>query len=125
MARLKQTARMSTGGNLPRKHMLTPKKPALKKQTATKKATTEPKSKVTKKSDDAVPKGALSAYMLWFLENRDSIRENARIKNIHKAAKYAWKKVEDKSEWEQKAKEDKERYEREMEEFNAKNHPEK
>uniref|UniRef100_A0A914YFC9 HMG box domain-containing protein n=1 Tax=Panagrolaimus superbus TaxID=310955 RepID=A0A914YFC9_9BILA len=105
---------MSTGGNIPRRFS-TPKKPPQKKAVVSK------STNASKNANDDYPKGALSAYMIWFRESRESIREGSKVKNLQKAAKFAWKKLEDKSEWEQKAKEDKERYQREMEEFNSKN----
>uniref|UniRef100_A0A914YXE9 HMG box domain-containing protein n=1 Tax=Panagrolaimus superbus TaxID=310955 RepID=A0A914YXE9_9BILA len=92
--------------------------PRATKKTAEKKDDAAPKAKVTKKSNSG-PKAAVTAYTLFITENRETILEEAKTKNFFKAAGAAWKKCEDKSPWEERAKEDKARYQREMEEHNG------
>uniref|UniRef100_A0AC35GL70 HMG box domain-containing protein n=1 Tax=Panagrolaimus sp. PS1159 TaxID=55785 RepID=A0AC35GL70_9BILA len=85
------------------------------KAIAAKKAKAALSGKVTK------PKPPQNAYNLWYRENRDTIIKEKRLKNLGKAARAAWKKLEDKSKWEEMAKEDKERYQREMNEHSGNN----
>ncbi|PAV64448.1 hypothetical protein WR25_07035 [Diploscapter pachys] len=73
------------------------------------------KSKKTK--DPNAPKRASTAYMLWFNENRSSIKKDGdAVADTAKRAGEMWKKMSDdeKKPYEAKAKGDKERYEREM-----------
>uniref|UniRef100_A0AC35FPD9 HMG box domain-containing protein n=1 Tax=Panagrolaimus sp. PS1159 TaxID=55785 RepID=A0AC35FPD9_9BILA len=65
------------------------------------------------KENNGPPKGALSAYVCFVRENRETILADTTRKGFMKAAGAAWKKVEDKSKWEEMAKEDKQRYENE------------
>uniref|UniRef100_A0A914PEN3 HMG box domain-containing protein n=1 Tax=Panagrolaimus davidi TaxID=227884 RepID=A0A914PEN3_9BILA len=130
MARQKQTSRMSTGGGILRrkfeeKRRVEAAKAAAAKRAegrkaaaAAKKAKATSTGEVTKKDENA-PKPAQSAYNLWYRENRETIIKEKRLKNLSKAANAAWKKLKDKSKWEEMAKEDKERYQREMNEYNG------
>ena len=95
---------------------MAPTKKAAAKKTEPKKTEETPASKVVKKTGDR-PKGAKNAYMLFALANREAILADSTEKNVMKAAAVAWKKLEDKSEWEEKAKEEKERYQQEMDDF--------
>uniref|UniRef100_A0AC35FA05 HMG box domain-containing protein n=1 Tax=Panagrolaimus sp. PS1159 TaxID=55785 RepID=A0AC35FA05_9BILA len=108
--------------------------PTKKTAAVTKKAEAPAASKVTKKNassksndDNAAaaakenngpPKGALSAYVCFVRENRETILADTTRKGFMKAAGAAWKKVEDKSKWEEMAKEDKQRYENEWAKYN-------
>uniref|UniRef100_A0A914PH10 HMG box domain-containing protein n=1 Tax=Panagrolaimus davidi TaxID=227884 RepID=A0A914PH10_9BILA len=64
------------------------------------------------------PKGALTPYFCFLRENRETINADGKQKSFVKAAAAEWKKLEDKSKYEQMAKEDKERYQREMARYN-------
>jgi len=62
------------------------------------------------------PKKAMSSYMLWMQANREEISKSnpgAGIAEIAKIAGGLWKEMEDKEEWNEKAKADKERYDSE------------
>uniref|UniRef100_A0A914QZX5 HMG box domain-containing protein n=1 Tax=Panagrolaimus davidi TaxID=227884 RepID=A0A914QZX5_9BILA len=101
------------------------------KKAAAAKKDDKPAGKVSKKNDappkeDAPatsgkggkPKGALTAYFCFLRENRETIKASGTQKSFVKAAAAEWKKLEDKSTYEQMAKEDKERYQREMARYN-------
>uniref|UniRef100_A0AC35EXZ6 HMG box domain-containing protein n=1 Tax=Panagrolaimus sp. PS1159 TaxID=55785 RepID=A0AC35EXZ6_9BILA len=101
------------------------------KKAAAEKKADKPAGKVSKKNDappqeDASatsgkgdkPKGALTAYFCFMRENRETIKVDGTQKTFVKAAAAEWKKLEDKSKYEQMAKEDKERYQRELAEYN-------
>ncbi|CAI5444757.1 unnamed protein product [Caenorhabditis angaria] len=78
------------------------------------------KGKVEK--DPNAPKRATTAYMLWFLANRVSLKEDGdSVADVAKKGGETWRKMtsDDKKEWEEKAAEDKERYEKEMKEYKS------
>ncbi|RKP25425.1 high mobility group box domain-containing protein [Syncephalis pseudoplumigaleata] len=75
-----------------------------------------------KTKDPAKPKRALSAYMFFATEHRESIKEQfpeAGFGEIGKRLGEAWKNLpeDDKKPYNEKAKKDKERYEREMKDY--------
>lgn len=74
------------------------------------------KKKKTKKDPNA-PKKGLSAYMFFVKDTRQEIKEqnpDATFGEIGKLLGEAWKKLEDKSKYEEMAKQDKVRYESEV-----------
>ena len=85
----------------------------------TSKSPTSPKKKKAKKHPNAPKRGA-SAYLLFSADARPKIKEaNPDLDFAATAKKLGedWKALEDKSEWEEKAKEEKARYEKEMESY--------
>nr|KAG5686580.1 hypothetical protein BaRGS_005151 [Batillaria attramentaria] len=78
------------------------------------------KRKSKKNKDPNAPKRPQSAYFLWLNENRENIKkENPGISvtEISKLAGEMWKEVDDKTEWEEKAKKAKEEYKIAMAEY--------
>ncbi|CAJ0951051.1 unnamed protein product, partial [Mesorhabditis belari] len=63
------------------------------------------------------PKRNLTAFFIWLAENRARLIETVKPNKVLKAAGAEWKKLENKSVWEEKAKADKERYRKELEAF--------
>nr|CAG4637664.1 EOG090X02Z1 [Chydorus sphaericus] len=82
-----------------------------------------PKQRKSKKDkDENKPKRPQSSYMFWLNDTRESIKADnpgISVVDITKKAGELWKKVEDRSKWETKAKEAKASYERAMKEYNA------
>ncbi|XP_054155018.1 FACT complex subunit Ssrp1-like [Oppia nitens] len=81
------------------------------------------KEKSSKKDkDENKPKRPMSAYMLWFNDNRDKIREKypkLSFTEIAKKGGELWKELKDKPKWDEKAAEAKKQYEKAMESYNA------
>ncbi|KAK9512299.1 hypothetical protein O3M35_000757 [Rhynocoris fuscipes] len=92
-----------------------------KKKTVT--ISEKPRKKREKKEKDSnKPKRAPSAYMLWFNENREKIKQDnpgISFTDIAKKAGELWKKLDDKSEWEKKSAKMKDEYLEAMSEYKA------
>ncbi|CAJ0951103.1 unnamed protein product, partial [Mesorhabditis belari] len=90
-----------------------------KKQMArpTKGSSSQEVSKVSQKNGGSPPKRNLTAFFIWLAENRARLIETVKPNKVLKAAGAEWKKLENKSVWEEKAKADKERYRKELEAF--------
>ncbi|KRZ13806.1 FACT complex subunit SSRP1 [Trichinella zimbabwensis] len=95
------------------------KKPKLKKAHK-KKAVQQPKSKKQKKVKEG-PKRNITAYMFYVMENRSKFKKpGMSFADVSKAAAEQWKKLKDKSKWENLAAVDRRRYMDEMKEFKKK-----
>nr|CAG4646893.1 EOG090X02Z1 [Megafenestra aurita]SVE92283.1 EOG090X02Z1 [Megafenestra aurita] len=94
-----------------------------KKSSSSASATKAPKQRKSKKDkDENKPKRPQSSYMLWLNETREQIKADnpgISVTDLLKKGGELWKKVEDRSVWEAKAKEAKESYEKAMKEYNA------
>nr|CAG4649173.1 EOG090X02Z1 [Scapholeberis mucronata]SVE93510.1 EOG090X02Z1 [Scapholeberis mucronata] len=89
-------------------------------KSATPKASKPRKSK--KDKDENKPKRPQTAYMVWLNESREQIKTDnpgISVTDLLKKAGELWKKVEDRSVWEAKAKEAKENYDKAMKEYTA------
>ncbi|CAJ0962845.1 unnamed protein product, partial [Mesorhabditis belari] len=84
---------------------------------STKESDSQEVPKVSQKNGGGAPKRNLTAYFIWLGENRARLAETVKPNKVLKAAGAEWKKLEDKSEWEEKAKADKERYTKELKAF--------
>lgn len=83
------------------------------------------KKKQRAKKDPNAPKKPLSAYMLWLQDNRAAIKEEypgISMTDVSKKAGEKWKKLGDKSHWDEAARAAKRTYTRQMEEFKAGNY---
>lgn len=77
----------------------------------------EGKRKKKAKKDANAPKRPMSAYMLWLSEIREQIKQEypgISVTELSKKAGEKWKLVEDKTEWQDKAKEAKLKYDEAM-----------
>ncbi|KAL9981414.1 hypothetical protein ACROYT_G010115 [Oculina patagonica] len=75
------------------------------------------KRKKKAKKDADAPKRPMSAYMLWLGEIREQIKQEnpgISVTEVSKVAGEKWKQIEDKSEWQEKAKQAKLVYEEQM-----------
>lgn len=107
-----------------------PKKKSEKKGSDDEKKTSKPskskketKSKKSKEKDADRPKRPLTAYFLWFNENRSKLKEEfpgLSVADIAKKAGEKWKEVKDRTKWEEKAVDAKKKYDVEMAEYNRK-----
>ena len=73
--------------------------------------------------DKNAPKRGMSAYFFFMNAKREQIKEEnpgINFLDIGKKSAEMWKVLEDKSEWEEKAKQDKVRYEKEKAEYDEK-----
>nr|CAG4646112.1 EOG090X02Z1 [Macrothrix elegans] len=98
------------------------KEPKSSSKSSSQAAKTPKQRKPKKEKDENKPKRAQSAYMLWLNDTRDKIKADnpgISVTELTKKAGELWKKVEDRSKWEAKAKEAKEAYDRAMKEYNA------
>nr|SVE73448.1 EOG090X02Z1 [Daphnia atkinsoni] len=102
-----------------------PKEPKESKKSSSSKATAPktPKSRKSKsEKDENKPKRPLSSYMLWLNDTREQIKTDnpgISVTDLLRKGGELWKKVEDRSVWEAKAKEAKETYEKAMKEYTA------
>jgi structure-specific recognition protein 1 len=99
------------------------KKDAPKPSKPAKRAKEDTGRKKKAKKDPNAPKKPLSAYMLWLQENRPMIKQEipgASLGDIGKRAGEMWKALDDKSEWEAKAKQARKKYDGVMQEYKAK-----
>nr|SVE75647.1 EOG090X02Z1 [Daphnia hispanica] len=85
-----------------------------------------PKTPKTRKSkserDENKPKRPLSSYMLWLNDTREQIKTDnpgISVTDLLRKGGELWKKVENRTIWEAKAKEAKESYEKAMKEYTA------
>lgn len=82
-----------------------------------------PKQRKSKKDkDENKPKRPQSSYMLWLNDTREQIKSDnpgISVTDLLKKAGELWKKVEDRSVWDAKAKEAKESYDKAMKEYSA------
>ncbi|KAI6171383.1 HMG box [Aphelenchoides bicaudatus] len=68
----------------------------------------------------ALPKRTKSAFYMWMRDNQSILKKpGMSVGDIARAAGREWCKLEDKSEWEERARKDKERYERELKEYRS------
>lgn len=82
-------------------------------------------SKAKKAADDGAPKKPLSSYMIFCQENRASIvakNPEASAKDIMSIFGVEWKKVDDKSSYEEKANKMKEEYQHKLEQWKKEHH---
>lgn len=96
--------------------------PKKKAKISPEKSKGKPRKKKAKKDADA-PKRAMSAYMLWLGEVREQIKQEnpgISVTELSKVAGEKWKQIEDKSEWQEKAKEAKAKYEVAMKAYKEK-----
>ncbi|XP_022102132.1 FACT complex subunit SSRP1-like [Acanthaster planci] len=81
------------------------------------------KRKEKKEKDPNMPRRPSSAYMIWLTEHREEIKKSypgISVTEVSKKAGEMWNKLEDKSEWQEKAAKLKEAYTRAMAEYKAK-----
>nr|CAG4636018.1 EOG090X02Z1 [Eubosmina coregoni]SVE69692.1 EOG090X02Z1 [Eubosmina coregoni] len=95
------------------------------KKTSSSKSVTTPKAtkrKSKKDKDENKPKRPQSSYMLWLADTREKIKSDnpgISVTDLLKKAGELWKKVEDRSVWEGKAKDAKVAYEQAMKDYSA------
>ncbi|ODM98071.1 FACT complex subunit SSRP1 [Orchesella cincta] len=99
-----------------------PKKKKERKPKKDKKEEGGEKRKKKKKGDKDpnAPKRPMSGYFIWLNSNRESLKKKfpgLSLTEFTKKAGEEWKKMEDKTKWEAKAKEAKEDYEEQMKEY--------
>nr|CAG4650818.1 EOG090X02Z1 [Simocephalus serrulatus]SVE94132.1 EOG090X02Z1 [Simocephalus serrulatus] len=99
------------------------KKDSKKSSSSASTAAKAPKQRKSKKDkDENKPKRPQSSYMLWLNDTREQIKADnpgISVTDLLKKAGELWKKVEDRTVWDAKAKEAKESYDKAMKEYSA------
>ncbi|KAI6198605.1 HMG box domain-containing protein [Aphelenchoides besseyi] len=73
-----------------------------------------------KEKDPNAPKRPMSSFFIWMKENRERLKKpGMSAAEVAMIGGDEWRKLEDKSEWEEKAEIERQRYERELDAYNA------
>lgn len=99
------------------------KSPAPKKKAKISADEPQGKRKKKAKKDADAPKRPMSAYMLWLNEIREQIKQEnpgISVTELSKVAGEKWKKIDDKTKWQEMAKEAKKKYDEAMKVYKEK-----